>query len=358
MGVDREATPVNDALPATMRAVQLTAFDEPDNLDLRRVPVPRPGPGEVLVRVGACGVCGRDRVDRRGGYPGMRLPVTLGHEIAGTVVAAGPGPSELGAGDRVASLQSAPCGVCPECRAGLTNRCDSPRTFGHQLDGGYAEYVAAPATAFVRLPDGISDEVGAVLACAVGTCLRALRDQAGLRAGETVAITGAGGGIGLQAVQVVRLLGGRAVAITTSAEKETALREAGADDVVVDHQGDFPRRVRELTRGVGADVVLDLVGAPTLERSLRALRGGGRLVLVGNVRAERVELNPGLIIVRELEVLGSAMETRADLEEAVSLAAAGRLSPVVGHRFPLEEALDAHRLLERRGNVGRVVLVP
>jgi acryloyl-coenzyme A reductase len=349
---------VSATLPPTMRAVRLTDFDRPDNLELRVVPVPEPGAGEVLVRVGACGVCGRDRVDRRGGYPGMRLPVTLGHEIAGTVVARGAGVDDLAVGDRVASLQSAPCGTCSECRVDRTNRCREPLTFGHKLDGGYAEYVAAPARAWVRLPDGVPDEVGAMLACAVGTCLRALRDRAGLRAGETVAITGAGGGLGLQAIQVARMLGGRTIGVTTSADKEEAIRAAGAVEVVVAEGGQLARRVRELTEGVGADVVLELVGAPLLEASLRALRGGGRLVLVGNIRAERVEINPGLIIVRELAVLGSAMETRADLEETVALAATGRLAPVVGHRFPLERALDAHRLLEARRSVGRVVLVP
>ena len=346
------------ALPTTMRAVQLTAFDEPDNLVVREVPVPEPGPGEVLVRVGACGVCGRDRVDRRGGYPGMRLPVTLGHEIAGTVVALGPEVADLAVGDRVASLQSAPCGACPECRGGLTNRCDSPRTFGHKLDGGYAEYVAAPRQAFARLPDDVSDEVGAVLACAVGTCLRALRDQARLRAGETLAITGAGGGLGLQGIQVGRLLGARVIALTTSPDKIAALREAGADEVVCAEDGRFARPLRELTAGRGVDVVLELVGAPTLENALRCLRPGGRLALVGNIRAERVELNPGLIIVRELEIVGSAMQTRADLEETARLVAAGQLAPTIGRRFPLEEAMEAHRLLERRGNLGRVVLTP
>jgi acryloyl-coenzyme A reductase len=341
-----------------MRAVQLVAFDEPDNLELREVPIPEPGPGEVLVRVGACGVCGRDRVDRRGRYPGMRLPVTLGHEIAGTVIAAGPGVDDLRRGERVASLQSAPCGRCADCRAGRTNRCREPLTFGHRLDGGYAEYVAAPAPAFVRLPDEVADEVGAVLACAVGTCLRALRERARVGPGETVAVTGAGGGLGLQAIQVARLLGARVIAVTTSADKEPAIREAGAGEVVVDEAGRFDRRVRELTEGLGPDVVLELVGAPTLETSLRCLRAGGRLALVGNILAERVELNPGLIIVRELEVIGSAMETRADLEETVALQAAGRLRTVVGHRFRLERALEAHRLLEARGNVGRVVLLP
>ena len=348
----------HDPLPTTMRAVQLTAFDQPDNLELREVPVPRPGPGEALVRVGACGVCGRDRVDRRGGYPGMRLPVTLGHEIAGTVAAVGSATADLAVGDRVATLQSVPCGACPDCAAGLTNRCANPRTFGHKLDGGYAEYVAAPAGAFVPLPPGIPDDVGAVLACAVGTCLRALRDQARLRAGETVAITGAGGGLGLQGIQVARMLGARPIALTTSEEKAAALREAGAGDVVSAGDGRFARGVRELTGGRGADVVLELVGAPTLENALRCLRPGGRLALVGNVQAERVELNPGLIIVRELEIVGSAMQTRADLEETVALVAAGRLVPTVGHWFPLEQAIEAHRLLEQRGNVGRVVLTP
>ena len=347
-----------DRLPKTMRAVRLVAFDEPDNLELREVPVPEPGAGEVLVRVGACGVCGRDRVDRRGRYPGMRLPITLGHEIAGTVVAVGPSVDDLRVGDRVASLQSAPCGACPDCRVGQTNRCSSPRTFGHQLDGGYAEYVAAPTTACVRIPDALSDEVGAILACAVATCVRALRDRARLQPGEWVAITGAGGGLGLQAIQVARWLGGRIIALTTSGEKEAQIRAGGADQVVVDREARFARPVRELTEGRGVDVVLDLVGAPTLEAGLRCLRAGGRLVLVGSILGEPATLNPGLIIVRELEILGSAMETRADLQETAELVAAGRLAPAVGHRFRLDQALEAHRLLEQRGNVGRVVLVP
>ena len=345
-------------IPNTMLAVQLTAFDEPDNLEVRTVPVPEPRAAEVLIRVAACGVCGRDRVDRRGRYPGMRVPVTPGHEIAGTVVAAGPESDGLALGDRVASLQSAPCRVCAECRVGQTNRCANPISFGHKMDGGYAEYVLSPTRALVRLPDAVSYEVGAVLACAVATCLRALRDQARLKSGETVAITGAGGGLGVQAIQVARLLGARVIALTSSPEKETALREAGAAEVVVDQAGGFARPVRELTAGVGVDVVLELVGAPTLEGALRCLRSGGRLVLVGNVMADRVELNPGLVIVRELEIVGSAMGTRGDLEETIRLVSTGQLTPVISHRFSLRQALEAHRLLERRGNLGRVVLTP
>jgi len=338
-----------------MRAVVIREPGGPEKLLLEDVPRPEPGPGQVRVRVRAAGVCHRDLLDREGKYPFMKRPIVTGHELAGEVVALGDGVDGWRPGDRVTAVHRAPCGACEPCRAGDETRClGSLRIFGLTVDGSYAEEVVADAGALVRVPDALPFERAAFLHCTAGVALRALRTRAGLRAGETVLVTGASGGVGIHAVQIARHLGARVLAVTSKPEKAEPLRARGAE-VLVEGAG-FHRAVLERTGGV--DVVLDLVGAPTFQASLRSLRGGGRLVLVGNVTAERVELNPGYAILREVAVLGSSSASRADLAEVLDLAARGVLEPVLADVLPLAGAAAAQERLRAQSVVGRLVLAP
>src|SRR5579871_6740823 len=243
-----------------MRAVLIREAGDTSKLLLEEVPRPSPGPGQALVRVRAVGVCYRDLLDRLGKYPFMKRPVVTGHEFAGEVAEGGAG-APFSVGDRVAALHRPPCGACDECRAGEETRCTgSFASFGHTVDGGYAEYAVADAAALVPVPDAVPLQQAAFLHCTAGVALRALRHRARLVAGETVLITGASGGVGIHAVQVARLLGARVVAVTSKESKAEALRAAGADDVLV-AAGAFHREA--LARTGGADVALELVGAPT-----------------------------------------------------------------------------------------------
>lgn len=340
-----------------MRAVVLERVGGPEELTLREVPDPEPGDGEALVRVRTVGVCGRDLIDRRGGFPLMKLPTILGHEMAGEVVAVGPNVTRVAVGDTVANLHRPFCGECRSCISGDVIHCERAwQSFGHTVDGAYAELCVAHQRALVKVPDGLEPLQAASVGCTAGVALRALRREARLEIGETVLITGASGGVGLMAIQIAKRVGARVIGVTGSEHKVHAIRDAGADDVVVE-RGDFDGRVRQLTNG-GVDVALELVGGATFRPSLKSLRQRGRLVLVGNVTLERVELNPGAMILFGYRVLGSRSYSPLDLEDCFAMMLRGELSMAIDRTLPLEAAADAHRLLADRKVTGRVMLVP
>jgi acryloyl-coenzyme A reductase len=338
-----------------MRAVLLREIGPPENLRLEDLPDPAPGPGQVLVRVRAAGVCYRDVVDRRGGFPLMKRPVVPGHEFAGEVAAVGERVERFAPGDRVVNLHRAPCGQCDMCRSGNEPRCPhAPLAFGLTADGAYAEYIAAPEGCLVSLPASIPFERGCFLACTAAVALRGLETRGRLRAGETVLVTGASGGVGLHGLQVARALGARTVAVTSSADKAALLRDSGADEVLVAPDLAFHRQARAL----GIDLVLDCVGVPTLNSSMRSVKPLGRIVVAGNVTPERAEVNPGWVILNEVTLTGSSGCTRRDLERVLAWVEEGAVRPVLAEVLSLERAADAHRRLEERGVVGRLVLSP
>jgi len=341
-----------------MRAIVLSRTGGPEELEFRDVPDPDVGVGEVLVRVKAEGVCGRDLIDRRGGFRGLKLPVILGHEFAGEVVTAAPGVGGISPGDRVANLLRLGCGACRACLRGDTPICERAwQSFGQTRDGGYAELVAAPLFALVKIPAQVSDVEAASVACTFGVALRALRTVGRVTLGEDVLITGASGGVGMAAIQVAKALGARVLAATSSEAKHQALVDVGADEVVVDAQGALHDKVRALAPG-GVDAVLELTGSPTFTSSLRSLKNGGRLVLVGNILADGIRFNPGAVILYGYQILGSAGCTRVDLEDAFAMIASKRFTVVISRVLSLKDAAEAHRILADRGAIGRVILTP
>lgn len=340
-----------------MRAVVLRQPGGPEKLVLEETPDPIPAGDEVLVRVRATAVCGRDLIDRRGGSPMMKLPTVLGHEFAGEVVCA-PAGSGFAVGSRVVNLHRTVCGGCRRCLAGETLLCEKAwQSFGHTIDGGYAELVAAPSRALVKLPDAIPFDVGATLMCTAGVGLRALRTRARLEIGETVLITGASGGVGAAAVQIAHKAGARVIAVTSSPSKVDALRELGADDVLVSRDGRFHDDAHKLCDG-GVDLALELTGSATFGSSLKSVRRGGRMVIVGNIDATRVQINPGAMILNGHTIIAAASCTSKDLLDVFRLVETGVLTPRIDRRLPLGEAAEAHRLLGERSVVGRVVLMP
>ena len=343
----------------TMRAIVLRQFGPPENLVLEEVPAPsadRLRPGEVLVRVEAVGVCYHDLINRQGNLPRTKLPSIPGHEIAGTVFAVGPEVSGITPGSRVATIQRAPCGRCDLCRRDRGSLCKEGVFFGEEIPGGYAQWVVAPEQALAPVPEGLPTELAAICACTLGTALHVARTRGRVQPGEQVLITGASGGVGLHAIQLVRHLGGRPIAVTSSESKAARLQEAGADEVIISPDLRFAREVRRRTGGRGADVVLEITGALTFDQSLRSLAAGGRLVVVGNLETRTVDLNPGLVILKELEIIGSFATSTSELREVFDLVGRGTLKPVVSQVLPLEEAAAAHRSLQERAVLGRVVL--
>ena len=231
--------------------------DHPGDYDVmqkRDVAVPTLGPREVLVRNFASGVCYHDHLIRVGVMKrGITFPLILGHEGAGIVEAVGGAVRSLKRGDRVACTQwTETCGLCRFCRTNREPLCAERKFFGHDRDGTYAELFKIQEDSLLPLPPEVSFEDGAILSCAVGTVLAALRDVGRTQAGEHVLVTGAGGGLGVHAVQVAKLCGATVIAQTTSPEKVTLIREAGADEVVVARDGEGSPHKRGVARAAAA----------------------------------------------------------------------------------------------------------
>ena len=342
-----------------MKAVVLREFGEASNLRMESVPDPRPGRGEVLIQVRACGVCYHDVINRRGNLPRTHVPAILGHEAAGEVVEVGPDTPGWKVGDRVATLQRLSCGECALCRSGRNSLCKKDnRFFGEELSGGYAQYMTAPVMGLGRVPANLPWPVAATVCCTLGTAVHTVRTRGRVRDGETVLITGASGGVGLAAVQLAKLDGARVIAVTSGEAKVQALREAGADEVIVSRGLDFASEARRRTGGEGVNVAIEIVGSVTFGQTLKAMAPGGRVVVVGNLETGTVDLNPGLVIVKELEILGAYATTREELDESLRLVAEGKIRPFVAETVPLAEAGRAHFRLENREVAGRLVLVP
>ena len=343
-----------------MRAVVVRETGVPEVLRLERRPRPQAGDHEVLLRVLACGVCTLDVVTRQGVYRrGVELPLIPGHEICGVVVAAGRAVSTFRAGDRVATTQRFHvCGRCRLCRNGDETLCIERRFLGQQgLRGGYADYVAVADDQIAIVPDGVSDAQAAIAACAVGTSLNAVRDTGRVQLGERVLVTGAGGGLGVHAVQLARSAGAWVMAQTTSQDKADLLAELGADDVLVTARGeDFSRRVLAATEGHGVDVAIDNVGTLQFEATRRSLAINGRWVLVGQLGGDFVPFNPAQLFLKNQSMLSVHSTSRTQLEDTLALIARGAVRPVVSEVCEPHELPTVHHRMERGGVAGRVVV--
>jgi acryloyl-coenzyme A reductase len=339
-----------------MQAMVLPRFGPPSVLVCDTVSRPEPRADQFLVRVAACGICGHDLLNRQGAFPLTKLPAVIGHEISGVVEEVGALITRFRPGDRVALNQRLSCGVCYACREGRSNVCREGYGFyGEDLSGGYGEFVVATERNAILLPDGIDFAVGAVLSCAVGTGFHAL-GRARLKPGDTVVVTGAGGGVGLHTLQLARDMACRVIAITSSEQKAALLRQAGADEVVVSPDLAFHRDVRALTDGIGAAAVIEITGTPTFDSSIRSLRPGGRLVVVGNVQPGSVPFNPAVGILKEIELVGSSHATLDDLVRVADLVVRGRVRPEVAEVVNIRDAARGHELVESKAVAGRVVL--
>jgi D-arabinose 1-dehydrogenase-like Zn-dependent alcohol dehydrogenase len=289
---------------------------------------------------------------------GVAPNVILGHEISGVVEGTGSDVTGLKSGDRVVSILTEACGLCERCANGREHRCRDGKGIGHGRDGGLAEFVALSEHSLVKVPDGLDSVGAALLACPMGVALQAVREVAQVAPGQTVVVTGAGGGLGAHVVQAAAALGARVLAVSSSPEKENALRELGADEFLETNGLEFAELVMALTGDEGADVVIDTVGSALFPSTLRSLAQYGRLVLLGEIQGERVSLNPAEIIFRDAQVLGASGVSRATLELAGQLVLEGKLRPVVDLELALEQAAEAYRLVSERRPTGRIVLLP
>jgi 2-desacetyl-2-hydroxyethyl bacteriochlorophyllide A dehydrogenase len=328
------------------------------------VPVPEPGPGEVLIRVEAAGLCGTDVSIAYGGAQRMvSLPVlTLGHEAAGTITATADGAGPWRAGDRVAVSPIVTCGHCKYCDRGASETCNDATVFGLGRDGALAEYLAAPVSALVRLPGNVPAPVGAIVTDAVATPYHALLERARLEPGESVAVFGVGG-LGQHAVQLARLAGASPViAVDVRADQLKLALANGADAVVDATAGDVAAAVRRANGGRGVDVAAEFIGkAATIEAAFASLTKGGRAVVVG-LGTEPVTLPAsGVFAMRQMSLVGSGGFSKHTIERLLGLVSSGRLAleESISHVVSLEAADGALRMLrDKTEPVRRVVAHP
>ena len=331
--------------PEVMRAIEISEPGGPDVLRLVERPVPAAGPGEVLIRVAAAGVNRPDVLQRMGEYPpppgASDLP---GLEVAGTIVETAPDAARadgrpLREGDEVCALVSG---------------------------GGYAEQVAVPGPQCLPVPRGLDLTAAAAMPETFFTVWTNLVDGGRLAAGETLLVHGGTSGIGTTAIQIARALGARVVATAGSREKAEACVRLGAARAVDYRREDFVAAVREATGGLGADVILDIVGGEYAARNLDALARGGRLVVIGLLGGAKATINLGKLMQKRAILTGSTLRPRS-VEDKGRIAAAllervwpiverGDIRPIVHATFPLARAADAHRLMESSAHVGKIVL--
>lgn len=341
-----------------MKAARLHRIGEKLRIDT--VEVPEVGPNDVMVDIRASGICHSDLNYRDGVSPVSKLPITLGHEIAGVISKTGERVKGIRAGDRVCVHYIRSCGNCSFCRAGRENFCNEYRMIGKDIDGGFAEGIAVPASNVLKLPSVVPLEQACILGCAVSTSYHALK-RGRIRAGDTVVVYGVGG-LGVQAISLARIFkAGKIVAVDISDEKLKLAKKLGADETVNAATADPAHRIAEMTEGRLADLVLDFVGAAkAVEQEIRCVGNGGRMVLVG-IGRDDIKVSPyKTIIGKEMEVIGVNDHLRSELAELIEIVGSGKmdLSTSITNRVRLDEVNSGLRILEEKtGDPIRIVVM-
>ncbi len=340
-----------------MKAMVLEAPGTP--FVLKDVPEPVAGANEAVAQVLACG-SGLTIQHVKAGRMPASFPRIIGHEITAEVVEVGPGVTGLAVGDPVTAYFYLNCGRCRWCQADLEPLCDnSGGNVGKECDGGYAEYIKLPARNFIKLPPSLDykkhpAEVG-VITDALATPYKVLK-RARIKAGETVAVFGAGGGLGIHQIMMAKWAGARVIAIDIAARKFEACREAGADAVVDASKDGVVEALLDLTGGEGVDVAIDYVSlTSTLEAGAKALGRQGRLVTLGGA-GQSFEANSLEMLLKEQDLLGSRYVTRSEILETLELVARGEVWPLVTDVRPLDEAEALHERIENGEVIGRAAL--
>ncbi len=340
-----------------MKALTFEAHGGTDQLRYGDRPDPAPGPGEVLVRLEAAAL---NRLDLfvLAGIPGVpiALPHVGGADGCGVVEALGPSVKGPAAGTRVVIQPGLSCGLCEFCRRGEQSLCVGFRILGEHVPGTFAEKVVVPAANVFPAPANLTVEENAAFPLAALTAWRMLVTRAALRPGETVLIHGVGGGVSTFALQIAKLCGAsRVIMSSASPEKRARALAMGADDVL-DAKDDVGKKVRELTKKRGVDVVVDSVGAATWRHSLAAAAKAGRIVTPGATSGPNPEEEIRHIFWKQLSIHGSTMGNDAEFAALLAAVSAGRVRPVVDSVVPLAEGRKAYERMEKSEGVGKLVL--
>ena len=340
------------------------------DLRLESVPDPSPGPGEVRLRVDYCGICATDieeylygpkfiSSDAPNRLTGKKMPVITGHEITATVDEMGQGVADLGAGDRAVIYGVLTCGQCWWCTNQLNVQCSKMGAVGFAIDGGLAEYMVWPASQVIKLPDNVSSEEAALVEPS-SVALQAV-GRSRLQPGERVAILGAGT-IGILAMQVAKAKGARVFAVDVRRMSLELASELGADATINADTTDVDQALRDLTDGMGPDVVIDAAGGrDTPARAVDWVRTGGRVVLVA-IYTTKAEFDFNSVVSTATEIIGSIAYAQQDVEEAVRMISAGTLktAPLVSEKIGLEDVIGKGfaRMMAPSKDVFRILVSP
>jgi NADPH:quinone reductase-like Zn-dependent oxidoreductase len=340
-----------------VKAVVFHEFGGVDVLRVEDVPDPRPGAGEVLIDVSACALNHLD-VDVREGvsrFP-VEPPFILGLEVVGRIAELGPGVEGWQVGERVMPFLMASCGECRFCRTGRAPLCTSAGFISFSTSGGYAERLACSTRHLMRVPDELGDAEAAALQVAFGTAWHMLFERGRLRPGETVMINSVGSGIGSAAVQLAHMAGATVIGNASSDEKLARASELGMDHGINHRTQDVVAEVMRLTGDRGVDLVYEHCGGALFQAGLDSLGKDGRLVICGGHAGEVVPFDIIPFFRMQRSVIGSFTYTRDEVETCLELARRGKIVPLVHRTFPLEEAVEAMAMLERREQFGKIVL--
>jgi NADPH:quinone reductase-like Zn-dependent oxidoreductase len=340
-----------------MKTVLFHDHGNADVLQYTDFPTPNPGEGEVLVKLEVAAL-NRNDIWTRNGWPGIKLeyPHILGCDGAGTVAELGKCVSGWNIGDRVVINSNLGCGHCPACIAGQDNRCRTWHLLGETVRGTYAQYVVVPARNILLIPNGFEARKAAAAALVFHTAWHSLIVRGGLRAGETVLVVGASGGVNSACIQIAKLAGATVYVVGSSAEKLELAKSLGADYLIDrSKEENWSKTIYGLTEKRGVELIVDNVGT-TFPLSFRAAAKGGRILTVGNSGGPKFEIDNRFIFGRHLSIIGSSMGTRADFATVMNLIFEGKLNPVLDKDYPLEDARLAQERLEKGEQLGKITL--
>lgn len=326
-------------------------------LEIKEVPIPQIGPKDVLIKVRAAGICHTDLGIVDGYVPIGNLPMILGHEISGEIAeTGGQVPKDL-KGKRVCVSVGVVCGSCAQCKAGNDTLCEKWQSIGRTVNGGFAEYMVAPAENVIMIPDNISHEVAAIIPDSVATAYHTVK-RGNVSSGQNVAIFGIGG-LGLNAVQFAKLIGANVIAVDVIDEKLKMARASGAIYCINGKQKDPVEEIKIFTDGVGADVTLEFVGSPeTYQACIDSVRRGGRVVVAG-YHPEPLKVNSLRLMVDEVMITGAHAANLNDIKEIFSLLEMGKidLKQMVTHTIDFANIHEGFEILRyQKGNPIRIVV--
>jgi NADPH:quinone reductase-like Zn-dependent oxidoreductase len=340
-----------------MKAVRLHEFGGPEVLRYEDVPDPQPRKDQVMIRVKACAMNHLDIWVRKG-LPGVKLPHTLGSDVAGEIVAVGEYVTGFKAGQRVLLAPMHFCNHCPKCVAGIQNQCREFTVLGNGVDGGNCELIAVTAEKVIPIPDNLEFDQAASVPLVFLTAWHMLVGRANIRLGQTVLVLGASSGVGIAGIQIAKLFHARVITTAGDEKKLEKARVLGADYGINHYQQKISQEVRKITDKEGVDIVVEHVGAATWDESVKSLKPGGTIVTCGATTGHDAAFDLRFLFSRQLAFLGSYMGTMGDLHDVLSHVFAGRLKPVVDRTFPLKDARAAHEYMEASQMFGKVVLTP